>query len=267
VNIDGQGRFVVSPDEELTVLVTKLKDTFLATISDPARAGAWTSRSTPSALRERRTLSAAKASGTDFDFAVTYNFRPDDTQDLGTQVATTREGSVGAHCEGENMYSKEVILGLSIVAACGLSACNRGPASGGTTNSGAVTTAAAQPPATIVSCAALTAEKASEVLHANITLTVGTSDGNGESNCTYTYSTGGAVRAYVVVGPEAERTYEATKGGVTQPTDVSGVGDKAFDSDQGFNAIKQDHYVGVVGTTPGDQTGKRRLAEAMLDAL
>jgi hypothetical protein len=77
----------------------------------------------------------------------------------------------------------------------------------------------------------------------------------------------GRARAYVVVGPEARRTYEAAKRGVTEEIEVTGVGDNAFDSDQGFNAIQGDHYVGVIGATPKDPTGKRRLAVATLAAL
>jgi hypothetical protein len=169
--------------------------------------------------------------------------------------------------EGEKMLSKTTILGLTFIAGCGLAGCSHGSSSSGTANKSGATELASRTAPAGISCAALTAAKASEVLHASITLTVDTSAGDGESNCTYTYSTGGVARAYVVVGPKAEQAYEAMKNGVTEPSDVAGVGDKAFDSGQGFCAIQRDHYVAVIGTTPGDETGKRRLAEAMLAAL
>lgn len=77
MNIDGLGRFVVSPNEQITVLVTKQKDIFLATFSDVAGANNWTSITKPTALSEQRTLNAPAAVGTDFSFAITYDFRPD----------------------------------------------------------------------------------------------------------------------------------------------------------------------------------------------
>jgi hypothetical protein len=113
----------------------------------------------------------------------------------------------------------------------------------------------------------LTAAKASAVLNTTVTLAVDTSGGNGQSNCTYTNSSGAKARAYVVVGPDAQQQYGATKDGTTQPTDVAGIGDKAFDSDQGFGAIQGDHFVSVIGGIPGDPTDRRDLARAMLSAL
>ncbi len=121
--------------------------------------------------------------------------------------------------------------------------------------------------ATGATCAALTAAKASAVLDSTVTLDVSVGDGDGRSTCTYTYSQGAKVRAYVVVGSDAKQQYEAMKSGVTDPTDVSGVGDEAFDSGQGFGAIQGDHFVTVIGQTPGDESGKQKLAQAMLAAL
>jgi hypothetical protein len=118
-----------------------------------------------------------------------------------------------------------------------------------------------------VTCGALTAAKASTVLGTTVTLAVDTSGGSGQSNCTYITGSGAKARAYVVVGPDAQHQYGATKDGTTQPTDVAGIGDKAFDSDQGFGAIQGDHYVSVIGGIPSDPTARRDLAQAMLSAL
>jgi len=116
-------------------------------------------------------------------------------------------------------------------------------------------------------CARLTAQQASSLLNSAVTLTVDTSDGNGRSNCTYTRAKGGTMRLYVVVGADAKQQYGAFKDGVTVATAVSGIGDQAFDSDQGFGAIQGDHFVSAVGNSPGDPTGRRRMVQAMLDAL
>jgi hypothetical protein len=121
--------------------------------------------------------------------------------------------------------------------------------------------------ASSVTCARLTAQQASTVLHALVTLTVDTSGGAGRSNCTYTNVRGGTVQVYVVAGADATQQYDAIRERETRPNPVSGIGDQAFESDQGFGAIQGDHFVYVVGATPRDPRGRRRLAEAMLDAL
>jgi hypothetical protein len=77
MDIDGLGRFVVSPNEQITVLVTKAKDIFLATFSNVTGANDWTNIIKPTPLSEQRTLTAPAAKGTDFNFAIQYDFRPD----------------------------------------------------------------------------------------------------------------------------------------------------------------------------------------------
>ncbi len=118
---------------------------------------------------------------------------------------------------------------------------------------------AADPPAagaaSSVTCDRLTAQQASTVLHALVTLTVDTSGGAGRSNCTYTDVRGGTVQVYVVAGADAKQQYDAIRERETRPGPVSGIGDQAFDSDQGFGAIQGDRFVYVVGNTPRDPEG------------
>jgi hypothetical protein len=116
-------------------------------------------------------------------------------------------------------------------------------------------------------CSALTAAKASTALNTTATLVESRADTDGQSFCTYKFKKGGTARVQVVIGSDAESQYDALKGGVTDFTAVTGVGDKAFDSGQGFGAIKGDHFVAVIGRLPGDADSQKKLAQAMLAAL
>jgi hypothetical protein len=118
-----------------------------------------------------------------------------------------------------------------------------------------------------IACAALTAAKVSAALNATASLAESKNDTDGQSFCTYKFSKGGTARVQVVIGSAAESQYEALKSGVTDFTEVTGVGDKAFDSGQGFGAIKGDHFVAVIGSLPGDPDSQKKLAQAMLAAL
>lgn len=132
---------------------------------------------------------------------------------------------------------------------------------------GSLTAASASTAASYETCGRLTAQQASAVLHKTVTVAVDTSAGDGQSNCTYTIATGGVVRLYVTVGADAKRQFQATKDGLTEPHAVSGIGDQAYDSGQGFGAIEGDHFVAAVGNSPADPTGRQRLVQAMLVAL
>jgi hypothetical protein len=157
-----------------------------------------------------------------------------------------------------------IVSALAALTACGPKGGSPPPVADG---AAPTATAAAAPSDSGLNCGALTAAKASAALGRTVTLVVDTSAGAGSSNCTYANSDGAKARAYVVIGSAASQQFEATRDGTTSPTDVSGVGDKAFDSDQGFGAIQGNHFVSVIGGTPGVPNGQRLLAQAMLTAL
>jgi hypothetical protein len=157
-------------------------------------------------------------------------------------------------------------LASAILLACGLTACTK-PAAGNAT----AATGATQPPAAgaKLDCAVLTAAAASAVLHKTVTLVADTPElaEPGQSRCTYTDPQGAAVRTLVTVGANARQNYLGFKDAVTDPTPLPGIGDEAFDSEQGVGAIRGDRFVSVIGQTPGDDAGKQRLAKAVIDTL
>lgn len=158
------------------------------------------------------------------------------------------------------------ILAIGLTAALA-SACSK-PGQGAASASTSATPAAATGPAAApnLACAALTAAAASDALHTAVTLVADTPPNAdaGQSRCTYTYASGGAVRAYVTVGAGAKGDFDQMKGGATGPTSLSGVGDQAFTSEQAVGAIQSDHFVSVIG---GGQSTEQQVAKAMLAAL
>ncbi|MGH2512837.1 MAG: hypothetical protein ACRDGQ_09140 [Candidatus Limnocylindrales bacterium] len=126
-------------------------------------------------------------------------------------------------------------------------------------------------PAGLATCAALTAAAASAVVGTSVTASApDTSDGDGQSNCTYTAASGQTFRVYLTVGSDAAAKFNAMRSGVTDPTDVTGTGDLAFTSGQGVGALKGDDFASVIGQVPGDDDSSSvslKVAQAMLDAL
>ncbi len=163
------------------------------------------------------------------------------------------------------MYSdKRARLRVASVLLCVvLGGCKPSP----TTSSACPGAGATSPAGASVACAALTADKASAALNVKASLVESKADADGQSFCTYKFGGGGTARIQVVIGSDAQAQYDALKNGVTDSTDVAGVGDKAFASGQGFGAIKADHFVSVIGGLPGDANSQKKLTQAMLAAL
>ncbi len=77
MNFDVNGRFVVVPNEQITVVVSKAKDLYLAQI-DPVMGGpSWQSQMMTGPLVEMRVVAAPSASGALFTFDIRFDFRPD----------------------------------------------------------------------------------------------------------------------------------------------------------------------------------------------
>jgi hypothetical protein len=120
LNIDGLGRFIVSPSEHLVVLVAKQKDIFLATFSDVAGANNWTSAANPTALSEQRTLNAPSAVGAGFNFTIQFDFRPDATgaQDMTDNYSLQLTGSISGAAQADTISPPPVkIRSYSFVTA------------------------------------------------------------------------------------------------------------------------------------------------------
>ena len=120
MNIDGLGRFVVSPNEPITVGVTKQKDIFEATFSDVAGANNWTSITKPTALSEQRTLNAPAAVETDFNFTIQYEFRPDLTfaHDMTDNYTIQITGSISGAAQQDTISPPPIkIRSYSFVTA------------------------------------------------------------------------------------------------------------------------------------------------------
>jgi len=163
--------------------------------------------------------------------------------------------------------SIRTVLG-AVLASSIFAGCTPSDSSGASAQATpAASTAGSVLPGNSATCAVLTAAKASAVLHSTVTLKVATGKDDGRSICTYTYSGGGWVEVDLATVADAQQQYEAAKSGAPAITDVSGVGDKAFDGPLGLGAVRGNHFVRVVGPTPGVQLGRQKLAQALFAAL